>query len=84
MLRSLILLACIPLAAVAEDPPRQPPVETATEALLRVQSSNQQASTKLQRQTASERDQSMYRWLETYKYPIPDHFRWVKISTENN
>ncbi|MDF0733734.1 DUF3613 domain-containing protein [Pseudomonas entomophila] len=85
MSRCLILLTLLaPLAALAEEPPREPPPETATEALLRVQSSGQQASTQPQVQTARERDQSMQRWLDTYKYVIPDFYRWTKINSSNN
>ncbi|HDS1735840.1 MULTISPECIES: DUF3613 domain-containing protein [Pseudomonas] len=86
MLKQMILLAGISasMAALAVEPSYQRPPETATEALLRLQSSNQQASSTLQIQTASERDQSMHRWLETYKYQIPDFFRWVKSGAEDN
>ena len=86
MLKSLILLACIafPIDALAAETTYPPPAETATEALLRVQSSNQQASSRPQQQTARERDQSMQRWLDSYSHQIPDFFRWEKVSSEKN
>lgn len=86
MFKPWIVLACLaaPLSALAEDPPRQPRSQTATEALLQVQASNRQASSVRQVQTDKERDQAMQRWLDSYKYPIPDFYRWTKISSSNN
>ncbi|MCI0914777.1 MULTISPECIES: DUF3613 domain-containing protein [Pseudomonas] len=87
MIRYVMLLACCTgfSTAWAEDYPRQqPPAQTATEALLRVQSSGEQASNRLQVQTARERDLSKQRWLETYKYAIPDFYRWTKVTESNN
>ncbi|MFJ9992099.1 DUF3613 domain-containing protein [Pseudomonas putida] len=86
MFRYLVVLAgcgsvCL---AMAQEPPRLPTAETATEALLRVQSSGEQASNRIQVQTAQERDQSMQRWLDTYKYVIPDFYRWTKVTSSNN
>lgn len=74
MIRYMMVLACCMGSAAlhAEQYPRPSPQdETATERLLRVQSSGAQASRHLQVQTARERDQSMQRWLDTYKYEIP-------------
>jgi len=87
MIRYVMLLACCASVSVAwaEDTPRQQrEALTATEALLRVQSSGEQASNRLQVQTARERDMSMQRWLETYKYAIPDFYRWTKVRESNN
>lgn len=86
MFKPWIVLACLatPLLAQAEDPARQARAETATEALLRVQASNRQASPVRQQQTDKEREQSMQRWLDSYKYEIPDFYRWTKISSSNN
>ncbi|HGM5581344.1 MULTISPECIES: DUF3613 domain-containing protein [unclassified Pseudomonas] len=86
MFRYLMVLAgCAGVSlAMAQEPPRQPEAQTATEALLRVQSSGEQASNRLQVQTARERDQSMQRWLDTYKYVIPDFYRWTKVTSSNN
>lgn len=81
MNRYILLAMLLPLTVQAHEPPRRPPSETATEALLRVQSSGQQASLQPQVQTARERDQSMQRWLDSYKYPIPDYFRWTKMNS---
>lgn len=87
MIRYVMVLACCLGSAtlLAEENPRQAPRdETATERLLRVQSSGEQASSRLQVQTARERDQSMQRWLNTYKYEIPDFYRWTKMTERNN
>ncbi|EKT4481647.1 DUF3613 domain-containing protein [Pseudomonas putida] len=87
MIRYVMVLACCVGSAtlLAEENPRPPPLdETATERLLRVQSSGEQASRRLQVQTARERDQSMQRWLDTYKYEIPDFYRWTKMAERNN
>ncbi|PYC15495.1 DUF3613 domain-containing protein [Pseudomonas mosselii] len=86
MFKPWIVLACLaaPLLAQAEEPPRQPRPQTATEALLQVQASNRQASSVRQEQTDKERDQAMQRWLDSYKYAIPDFYRWTKISSSNN
>ncbi|HEK0908583.1 DUF3613 domain-containing protein [Pseudomonas parafulva] len=86
MFRYLMVLAgcaCVSVT-MAQEPPRQAEAQTATEALLRVQSSGEQASNRLQVQTAQERDQSMQRWLDTYKYVIPDFYRWTKMTSSNN
>ncbi|MBA6144843.1 MULTISPECIES: DUF3613 domain-containing protein [Pseudomonas] len=87
MIRYVMVLACCVGSAAlhAEQYPRPSPQdETATERLLRVQSSGAQASRHLQVQTARERDQSMQRWLDTYKYEIPDFYRWTKMTERNN
>ncbi|BCJ05045.1 hypothetical protein PRtIB026_A51420 [Pseudomonas sp. RtIB026] len=86
MFKPWIVLACLatPLLAQAEEPPRQTRPQTATEALLQVQASNRQASSVRQEQTDKERDQAMQRWLDSYKYAIPDFYRWTKISSSNN
>ncbi|RII75207.1 DUF3613 domain-containing protein [Pseudomonas monteilii] len=87
MIRYVMVLACCVGSAAlqAGEYPRQAPQdETATERLLRVQSSGEQASRRLQVQTARERDQSMQRWLDTYKYEIPDFYRWTKMTERNN
>jgi len=83
MFKLMMVLACVscPLVVLADGPPRLPPPDTATEAWLRMQSSNRQASPKVQAQTAAEREPSMQRWLDSYKYPIPDTFRYQKMST---
>ncbi|BBH48026.1 DUF3613 domain-containing protein [Pseudomonas sp. KU43P] len=87
MIRFAIVLACCAsvFSAWADDAPHQHSTElTATEALLQVQSSGEQASNKLQVQTARERDLSKQRWLETYKYAIPDFYRWERVKSSNN
>lgn len=80
----IVVMLGVPLLAMADSPPRKAPDETATEALLRVQASGQQASVRTQVQTARERDQSMQRWLDSYKYPIPDFYRWSKVDSSKD
>ncbi|MCO7516123.1 DUF3613 domain-containing protein [Pseudomonas guariconensis] len=81
MLKCVILLVGLagPLAALAEEP-----AQTATEALLQVQASNQQASPTPQVQTAREREQALQRWLDSYKYPIPEVFRWQSVGSSGD
>ncbi|MBF8723723.1 DUF3613 domain-containing protein [Pseudomonas guariconensis] len=83
LLMTLALVAS-PLPALADEPLRQAPPDSAAEAWLRVQASNQQASPRVQVQTAAERDASMQRWLDSYKYPIPEVFRWQKVSSSDD
>ncbi|TFF38982.1 DUF3613 domain-containing protein [Pseudomonas sp. RIT623] len=86
MFKHCIAVGCLlmPLLAAAEDPARPPRAPTATETLLQLQASNRQASPVRQVQTDKERDQSMQRWLDSYKYAIPDFYRWTKINSSNN
>lgn len=84
MLMMTLALLASPFSALADDPLRQPPPDSAAEAWLRVQASNQQASPRLQVQTAAERDAVLQRWLDTYKYPIPEVFRWQKVSSSDD
>lgn len=87
MIKYLILLACCTTTshALAQEPPRQQAAEqTATEALLRLQASGEQASNHPQVQTARERELAAQRWLDSYKYAIPDLFRWTKVTSDNN
>ncbi|QXH46331.1 DUF3613 domain-containing protein [Pseudomonas xanthosomatis] len=86
MIKPLTVWACLlmPVAALAQEPPRQAQDETATETWLKVQASNRQASPTPQVQTDKERDQAMQRWLDSYKYAIPDFYRWSKVDSSNN
>ncbi|MBF8731001.1 MAG: DUF3613 domain-containing protein [Pseudomonas putida] len=86
MFKPMMIVLCLscPLLAQAEDPPRLPPPDSTAEAWLRVQASNQQASPKTQKQSATERELSLQRWLDSYKYPIPDAFRYQSMSTTGN
>lgn len=86
MCKPWIVLACLALSPIcwAQEPPRPPRPQTATEALLQVQASNRQGSRIPQVQTDKERDQAMQRWLDSYKYAIPDFYRWTKVNSSNN
>jgi hypothetical protein len=86
MYRTCFALLClaVTLPAQADDPPRQLQPETATEAWLQVQAKNRQASPVPQVQTDKERDQAMQRWLDSYKYAIPDFYRWTRVNSSNN
>lgn len=78
--RMVLLLVVLPGLAQAMDPGPSSTAQSATEAWLQVQASGAQASKTPQTATPKERDQSMQRWLDTYKYVIPDYFRWEKTS----
>ena len=78
--RWLMLMVVVPGWVLAIEPGPSSKAQSATEAWLRVQASGEQASPIVQRATPKERDQSMQRWLDTYKYVIPEFFRWEKTS----
>ncbi|MGH8379722.1 DUF3613 domain-containing protein [Pseudomonas sp.] len=54
-----------------------------TEAWLQLQARNMQASKIPQSATPKEREQSMQRWLDSYKYVIPDFYRWEKVGSSD-
>ena len=86
MLKYATLLACLalPALAMAEDVTHPVRPERETQTWLTLQASNREASKVPQVQTEKERDQAMQRWLDSYKYAIPDFYRWSKINSSNN
>ncbi|MEE1869689.1 DUF3613 domain-containing protein [Pseudomonas auratipiscis] len=79
----LITIGALPLAALAVEP--QPPAktQTLTESWLQMQASNRQSSKIQQTATPKEREQSMQRWLDSYKYAIPDFYRWESVGSSD-
>ncbi|KTB57650.1 DUF3613 domain-containing protein [Pseudomonas syringae] len=74
-----IMLAGIALLLIADntwadnsDPSTSAPRQTET--WLQLQASGRAASPTPQVNTAAERDLSLQRWLETYKYKIPEFY----------
>ena len=80
----VILMVLLPGAVQAIEPGPSSKAQGATEAWLQLQASGQQASQTPQTATPKEHEQSMQRWLDSYKYQIPDFFRWEKVSSEKN
>ncbi len=79
-----LLLLCV-MGASAQaleftvgEKPRPP---QATEKWLALQADGKVASSVSQAQTPKEREQSMQRWLDSYKYAIPDFYRWEKVNS---
>lgn len=60
--------------AWAIEPGPSSPGQTQTEAWLQLQVRGDSASKVVQTATPSEREQSLQRWLETYKHPIPEFY----------
>lgn len=81
-----LLLVCLLSASVQayefepRDKPRPP---QATEGWLALQASGKAASNLPQTATPKEREQAMQRWLDSYKYVIPDFYRWEKVSSSD-
>lgn len=78
----LLLLACmaLPLTASAQEEQASAKAQSLTETWLQLQARNQQASKTPQTATPKEREQSMQRWLDSYKYAIPDFYRWESVG----
>lgn len=81
--KQLLVLSTLPLAAQAMEPGPSSRAQQTTETWLQLQASNQQASKIPQTATPKEREQSMQRWLDSYKYVIPDFYRWEKVNTSD-
>ncbi|KPX44516.1 DUF3613 domain-containing protein [Pseudomonas syringae pv. tagetis] len=70
---SMVMLLIAGSAWAAGDE-QLPSAQKQTETWLQLQASGKAASTTPQVNTAVERDLSLQRWLETYKYAIPEHY----------
>lgn len=80
---AVMLVALLPVVAQALEPGPSSKSQAQTEAWLRVQARNEQASPTPQTQTPKERDESMKRWMETYKYAIPAMFKWESMGASD-
>ncbi|MDU8499333.1 DUF3613 domain-containing protein [Pseudomonas syringae] len=70
---SMVMLFVVSSVWAAGDE-QSPPAQKQTETWLQLQASGKAASPTPQINTAAERDLSLQRWLETYKYKIPEHY----------
>ncbi|MDD2060225.1 DUF3613 domain-containing protein [Pseudomonas sp. GD03860] len=76
----LLALSNLPLAAQAIEEGPSSKAQKGTETWLQLQARNQQASKKPQTATPKERERSMQRWLDSYKYEIPEHFEYDSVG----
>ncbi|MGH8438040.1 MAG: DUF3613 domain-containing protein [Pseudomonas sp.] len=67
----------------AIEPGPSSKAQQGTEAWLQMQARNEQASKIPQSATPKEREQSMQRWLDSYKYVIPDFYRWESVGSSD-
>jgi hypothetical protein len=72
-LASLAVLA-LPMSVMAIEPGPSSPQQALTEQWLTLQSTGSAASQKPQKASADERDRANQRFLDSYKYPIPEYF----------
>lgn len=70
---SIVILFIVSSAWAASDE-QSPYAQKQTETWLQLQASGKAASPTPQINTAAERDLSLQRWLETYKYKIPEYY----------
>ncbi|KQQ54950.1 hypothetical protein ASF84_16705 [Pseudomonas sp. Leaf127] len=61
-------------SAWAIDPGPSSPAQAQTEAWLQLQVRGEAASKTVQTSTPAEREQSLQRWLDSYKHPIPEFY----------
>ncbi|MEC4241350.1 DUF3613 domain-containing protein [Pseudomonas sp. DSV-1] len=70
-----VLLALIPLGAVAIEPGPTPKNQQETENWLQLQVSGSVQSPIRQTATPAERELSLQRWLDSYKHEIPEYYK---------
>ena len=70
-----MLLALIPLGAVAIEAGPTPKNQQETENWLQLQVSGSVQSPIRQTATPAERELSLQRWLDSYKHPIPEYYK---------
>ncbi|MDN7140166.1 DUF3613 domain-containing protein [Pseudomonas sp. JQ170] len=76
----LLALVSLPSAVQAIEEGPSSPAQKGTETWLQLQARNQQASKIPQTATPAERDRSMQRWLDSYKYELPEHFDYDSVG----
>lgn len=79
----MLSLSALPWAACAIEAGPASKEQQATENWLQMQARNEQASKIPQTATPRERDQSMQRWLDSYRYELPDFYRWEQGSSSS-
>ena len=70
-----VLLAVLPLSAVAIEPGPASQYQQETENWLQLQVSGKVQSPVRQVATAAERERSLQRWLDSYTHPIPECYK---------
>lgn len=70
-----VLLALIPLGAVAIESGPTPKNQQETENWLQLQVSGRAQSPIPQTATPQERELSLQRWLDSYTHPIPEYYK---------
>ena len=74
-IRMGVLLALIPLSAVAIESGPTPKNQHETENWLQLQISGSVQSPIRQTATPAERELSLQRWLDSYKHEIPEYYK---------
>ena len=69
-----VLLALLPLGAVAIEPGPSSREQQETENWLQLQVSGKVQSPVRQVATPAERERSLQRWLDSYQHPIPEFY----------
>ena len=70
-----VLLALIPLGALAIEPGPTPKTQQETENWLQLQVSGTAQSPIRQTAAPAERELSLQRWLDSYKHEIPEYYK---------
>lgn len=70
-----VLLAVLPLSALAIEPGPASQYQQETENWLQLQVSGKVKSPVPQAATAAERERSLQRWLDSYTHPIPEYYK---------
>ena len=70
-----VLLALMPLGALAIEPGPTPRTQQQTENWLQLQVSGSVQSPIHQTATPAERELSLQRWLDSYTHPIPEYYK---------
>ena len=70
-----VLLALMPLGALAIEPGPTPKTQQETENWLQLQVSGTAQSPIRQTAAPAERELSLQRWLDSYKHEIPEYYR---------
>ena len=70
-----VLLAVLPLSALAIEPGPASQYQQETENWLQLQVSGKVKSPVPQTATAAERERSLQRWLDSYTHPIPEYYK---------
>ena len=70
-----VLLALLPLGALAIEPGPTPKNQQQTENWLQLQVSGSVQSPIHQTATPAERELSLQRWLDSYKHEIPEYYK---------